>query len=400
MTDICQFWCRPGRGLSPNEFTGANGVGYVSVGPVLHQRGPTGECRLPTQSGHSRCSLSVSLDPEGRMRRDLRRRFLLASGALLASRGAVAQTRSTGNPFRIGLFPNLNEPFLSWMHEALGAAGWQKGRNYVFVPSNAEYGQPTAPGAQQLIDQKVDLVLVYSTSHAVAMQQVTSTVPIVMWTSGYPVEAGVAASLARPGKNVTGMTMYAGTGIWGKLLELLRDSKPTIKRIGVAWGYVPPTFPREEIEPCYRELRQAAQALNVALHIQEIAKPDGVQAGLASIDAARPDALLITAGPGFYTERHRVIQFAVSKRIPTAADWQWPPSEETQPLLVYAPSFAAAMRQSASYIVRILDGRARPGDLPIQQPSKFELMVDLKTAKAIGLTIPQSLLLRADRVIE
>jgi putative ABC transport system substrate-binding protein len=232
------------------------------------------------------------------------------------------------------------------------------------------------------------------------MQRVTSTVPIVMWTSGYPVEAGVAVSLARPGKNVTGMTIYAGTGIWGKLLELLRESKPTIKRVGVAWGYVPPTFPREEIEPCYRELRQAAQALNVALLIQEIAKPDGVQAGLASIDAARPDALLVTAGPGFYTERHRVIQFAVSKRIPTAADWQWPPSEEKQPMLVYAPSFSAAMRQAASYVVRILDGKARPGDLPIQQPSKFELIVDLKTAKAIGLTIPQSLRLRADRVIE
>jgi putative ABC transport system substrate-binding protein len=286
------------------------------------------------------------------------------------------------------------------MHEALGAAGWRTGRNYVFVPSSAEYGQPTASGARQLIDQRVDLVLVYSTSHAVAMQRVSSTVPIVMWTSGYPVEAGVAASLARPGKNVTGMTMYDGTGIWGKLLELLRDSKPTIKRVSVAWGYVPPTFPREEIEPCYRELRQSAQTLNLALHIQEIAKPDGVQAGLASIDAARPDALLVTAGPGFYTERHRTIQFAVSKRVPTAADWQWPPSEEMRPMLVYAPSFAAAMGQAATYIVRILDGKARPGDLPIQQPSKFELTIELKTAKAIGLTIPQSLLLRADRVIE
>jgi len=329
-----------------------------------------------------------------------RRELLIASVALAATPLARGQTRPPGSPFRIGLFPNLFEPFLGWMRDGLAAAGWRQGQNYVFVPSSAEYGDPTAAGAQQLISQKVDLILVYSTSHAVAMQRATATLPIVMWTSGYPVEAGVAVSLARPGKNVTGMTLYAGTGVWGKLLELLRESKPGITRVSVAWGYVPPTFPRAEIEPCYLELRQAAHALKVALHIEEIASPERVSAGLASIDATKPEALLVTAGPGFYTERHRVIQFAVSKRIPTAADWRWPPSEDVHPLVVYAPSIPPVMRQAATYIVRILEGNSKAGDLPIQQPSKFELSVNRKTAKAIGMTIPQSLLARADQVIE
>lgn len=325
---------------------------------------------------------------------------LLAIGATMRPLTVHAQGQQARRPYRIGLFPMLSGPLLDWMHEAIRSVGWQEGRDYLFVQSDAEYGDPSVSAAQRLIRQRIDLVLVASTAHAVAARRVTSDVPIVMWGSGYPVEAGVAVSLAQPGKNVTGMTWYAGTGIWGKLLELLCDSKPASKRIGVAWGYVSPAFPREEIEPCYRELRQAAQALKVALHIEEIASPERVRAGLRSIDTARPDALLITAGPGFYSERHRVIQFAASKRIPTAADWRWPPGDEMQPLLVYAPTFAASMRQAVSYVVRILDGKAKAGDLPIQQPSKFELVVNLKTARAIGLTVPQTLLLRAQEVLE
>ena len=334
------------------------------------------------------------------MNQVLRRRFLFTAVALLTEHLALAQTRSAGSPYRIGLFPTLTEPFLGWMREAMQSAGWRQGRNYVFVDSGADYGEPpTASAVQRLIGQEVDLVLVNSTAHAVVAHRVTSRLPIVMWGSGYPVEAGIAVSLARPGKNVTGVTAYAGTGIWGKLLELLRDAKPGIGRVGVAWGYVPPTFPREEIEPSYRELRRAANALRLALRIEEIASPDGLQAALASIEAWRPDALLVTAGPGFYSERHRVMQFAVSKRIPTIVDWRWP-SGGDQPLLVYGAIFSDSMRQAASYVVRILREGAKPGDLPIQQPSKFELVVNRKTAKAIGLTIPQSLLIRADEVIE
>ena len=329
-----------------------------------------------------------------------RRQFLIAGSALLAAPLVPAQNRPAGTPFRIGLFAALDEPFLGWTHKAFQTTGWQQGRDYVFVQSDAGYGEPTVSAARRLIGRKIDLALVNSTAHAAALHRVTAQVPIVMWASGYPVEAGLALSLARPGKNVTGVTFYAGTGIWGKLLELLHELKPGIRRIGVAWGYVPPAFPREEVEPCYRELRQAARALKLTLHIEEIAVPEGVPAGLASLEAARPDALLVTAGPGFFSQRHRVMQYAVAKRIPTVADYRWPPAGEPAPLLTYAPTHAVNMRKATSYVVRILEGGARPGDLPIEQPSKFELVVNQKTAKAIGLPIPPSLLLRADQVIE
>lgn len=329
-----------------------------------------------------------------------RREFLALLGAsAFAAPLARAQIRPASRPFRIGLFTALEGPFLNSMHEAMSAAGWRQGRDYVFVQSGAGYVQPTQSEAARLVVQKIDLILVGTTAHALAAHRVTSDIPIVMWASGYPVEAGVAVSLARPGKNVTGMTTYAGTGIWGKLLELLRESKPTIERIGVAWGYVPPAFPRAEIEPCYRELRQAAHALRVGLHIEEIGSPEGMSAGLEAIEARKPNALVIGAG-AFYLERHRAMQFAVSKRIPTAVDWRWPPTGDFHPLLVYGPPFDVLMRQAATYVVRILEGGVKAGDLPIQQPSKLELVVNLKSAKAIGLTIPQTLLLRADDVIE
>jgi putative ABC transport system substrate-binding protein len=125
-----------------------------------------------------------------------------------------------------------------------------------------------------------------------------------------------------------------------------------------------------------------------------------VPAALSAIDAARPGALLIMAGPGFYAERPRVMQFAVAKRLPTAADFRWTPDVELRPLLSYGAFFPALMGQAAAYVVRILQDGAKPGDLPIQQPAKFELVVELKAARAIGLAIPQPLLLRADEVVE
>jgi putative tryptophan/tyrosine transport system substrate-binding protein len=327
-----------------------------------------------------------------------RRDLFFASGAIFAGMRSRAQTRPAGTPFRIGLIPSGTEPTLSWLRAAMSATGWQEGREYIFVSTGAGY-DATVADARRLVAEKVDLVWVNSTSHALALRQVTLDLPIVMWASGYPVEAGLAVSLARPGKNVTGITSYAGTGIWGKLLQLLCDARPGITKIAVAWGYVPPTFPREEIEPCYRELNQAAIALKLGLHVEEISSPAGVSAGLAAIAGSNPDALLITAGPGFFAERRRVMQFAISRRMPTAADWPWPLGD-LRPLLSYAPNFELNIGQAASYVVRILGNRERPGDLPIQLPSKFELVLDRTTARAIGLTIPQELLLRADAVVD
>ena len=252
-----------------------------------------------------------------------------------------------------------------------------------------------------MVEAKVDLIFVNDTAHALAAHKATDRIPIVMWFSGYPVEAGIAESMVRPGKNVTGMSLYAGTGIWGKLLELLVETKSETRRVSALWGYVPPAFPRAEIEPCYAELRDAARTLGLSLSIEEVPNPSHVSAGIEVVDRSSPDALLITAGPGIWDERERILRYAVHRRIPTVSDFHWPgPNSALQPLITYGGSISEAMHRAARYAERILFEGAKPADLPIQQPAKFDLVVDMRMARAIDLTVPQSILLRADRVIE
>jgi putative ABC transport system substrate-binding protein len=167
---------------------------------------------------------------------------------------------------------------------------------------------------------KPDLIVTQTTAHALAMQRATGSIPIVMLYSGYPVEAGAADSLAKPGRNVTGNTIYAETGVWGKMLQLLQEAKPDIKRVGILWTYVIPAFPKEEIEPGYAELNSAARSLNLELHLVEVANSDQVQAALAEIDEGKPGGLLLTS---FFTRKAMsvVTQFAVDKGLPTIVDF-------------------------------------------------------------------------------
>jgi putative ABC transport system substrate-binding protein len=223
------------------------------------------------------------------------------------------------------------------------------------------------------------------------------SIPIVLSTAGYPVENGLAESLARPGKNVTGISAYAGTEIWSKLLQMLREAKPDIKRVSILWTYAPPLFPPSE--PGVAELRNAARVLGLQLHIAEAAGPDQVPGALAEIEAERPDALLLTSGNLAVKVRPAVMQFAVNNRLATIADAVWVIKVEPYPLLTYGTRQTDLTRSAVYYVDRILKG-AQPGELPIQQPTKLELKVSLKTAKAIGLTVPPSLLARADEVIE
>jgi putative ABC transport system substrate-binding protein len=301
----------------------------------------------------------------------------------------------------VGIFPHSYEPWLTWGREDFAAQGWQEGADYVYVNSDAGFGDAvTEDAARAMIARHVDILTTYSTAHALMLHRVTQTVPIVMYGSGYPVEAGVANSLAHPGKNVTGITTYAGTGIWSKLLQLMRESSPKVERVAVAWGYVPPFFPRAEIEPCYRELRQGAEAIRVALDIQEIAKPAEVEAALPSISAFKPNALLVMAGPGFFNERQTVMRYSLANRLPTAADWRWLPQDEIQPMITLGPNGRATLRQGNNYVIRILEKGERAGDLPIQQPSKFDLTINRKTATAIGFDLPNALMLRADEATD
>jgi putative tryptophan/tyrosine transport system substrate-binding protein len=219
-----------------------------------------------------------------------------------------------------------------------------------------------------------------------------------MFVSGYPVEAGLADSLAKPGKNITGNAAYALIEIWSKLLRLLREVKPEVQRVGVLWTYVPPAFPKEEIEPAYKELGSAEQSLGLKVDIIEVTNTAEMSRALAHVEATKAGALLLTSTLSLAL-RAMVMEFAVTKRLPTITDLPWKIALQVHPLLSYSPDLRELMQGAVASTVKILEGE-RPGDLPIRQPAKFEMIVSLKTARAIGLTIPQSILLRADEVIE
>jgi putative ABC transport system substrate-binding protein len=329
-----------------------------------------------------------------------RREFIgLAGGAAAWPLAARAQNANQA-PRRIAFFPDLNPVALEYWRADMRVLGWIEGQDFIVLASEIEAGSrnPTSDDAQHVVANKPDLIFVAATNYALAAQRATGSIPIVMLTSGYPVEAGVADSLAKPGRNVTGNTIYAETGVWGKLLQLLQEAKPDIKRVGILWTYVIPAFPKEEIEPGFAELNSAARSLDLELHIVDVANSDQVQAALAEIDEWKPRGLLLTSR--FNIKARSVVgQFAVDKGLPTIADFDWTRLAQPYPLLSYGPVYRELVQTAVASVDKILRG-SRPGDLPIQRPSRFELVVSLKTAKAIGLDLPLSLLARADRVIE
>jgi putative tryptophan/tyrosine transport system substrate-binding protein len=330
-----------------------------------------------------------------------RREFvgLIGGAAAMWPLGVRAQNTNKA-PRRIAFFPDLNPVPLEYWRADMRVLGWIEGQDFIVLPSGIESASrsPSSEDAQRVVANKPDLIFTVSTNYALAAQRATGSIPIVMLTSGYPVEAGAVDSLAKPGRNVTGNTIYAETGVWGKLLQLLREAKPDIKRVGILWTYVVPAFPKEEIEPGYAELNSAARSLNLELHIVEVANSDQVQAALAEIKERNPEGLLLTS---FFASKARsvVTQFALDKGLPTIVDGDWTRFAPPHPLLCYGPIFRELVQSAVASVDKILRGSS-PGDLPIQRPSRFELVVSLKTAKAIGLDLPLSLLARADRVIE
>jgi putative tryptophan/tyrosine transport system substrate-binding protein len=331
-----------------------------------------------------------------------RRKFIALIGAVGAwPIASPAQPTKRDKPFRIATLPDFLLPVTrDWFIDAMRGFDWMENRDFVIVGSGYRFGdaQLDEPAARVVAGQP-DLILTVGSGPVVALRRVTTTIPIVMLTSGYPVEAGLAESLARPGKNVTGMSAVAGTQLWGKILQLLREAKPDITRVGILWTYGPPLSTQEETEASIAELRNGERLLGLKLHIAQVTHPDQVSAALAKIDAEQPDALIICDSLAIKL-RPMVMEFAVKKRLPTITNGAWTVKiKPYHPLLGYGSRFSDLTRNSAYYVDRILKG-AKPGDLPIQQPTKFDLAVDLKTAAAIGLTVPQSLIARADEVIE
>ena len=270
--------------------------------------------------------------------------------------------------------------------------GYVEGQNIVLELRFAQ-GRPErlAAMATELVQMKVDIIVTESTLAAQAAKHASETIPIVMAVTGDPVGAGLVASLARPGGSVTGLSVLAHE-LSGKRLQLLKEVTPKATRVAVIWNAAYPSA-----AGYLAETRAAARSMGLELQSFEVRSPSDLDVAFEAVAAARPNALITLPDGMLLANRARIVELTTKSRLPAL----FPDREfaEAGGLLAYGPSLAANFRGAATYVDKILKGAA-PGDLPIEQPSRFELVINLKTAKALGLTIPQSLLLRADEVIQ
>jgi putative ABC transport system substrate-binding protein len=319
----------------------------------------------------------------------------LAGGLLAAPLAASAQP--AGKVPRIGYLalnpaanPHLHEAF----RQGLRDLGYVEGRNVVIEYRDAEGKPERLPAlAAELVALKVDVLVAQPTVAALAAKQATRTLPIV-FPVAEPVTSGLVTSLARPGGNITGLSILAPE-IVGKGLELLKQAVPGVSRVAVLWD--PGAFPERTAKDMLKEVEVAARKLGVRLQFIEARGPDDLGKAFSDMTRARAGALTVLAGSMFFSERRRLVDMAAKNRLP--AVYQWREGVDAGGLMAYGASVPDLFRRAATYVDKILKG-AKPGDLPVEQPTKFELVINLKTAKALGLTIPPSLLQRADQVIE
>ena len=275
--------------------------------------------------------------------------------------------------------------------DGLRGLGYVAGRNIVIEYRSAAWNRELLPDlAAELVALKVD-VIVAVPGAAEAARDATKTIPIIVPALGDPVEEGFVKSLARPGGNITG-TGSTAEGLTGKRLELLKEAIPKLSRAAVLWNPANQGGPRQ-----WQETQSAARKLRLTLQSLEVRDPNDVPRAFSAMTQKRPEALIIVTSALTTAYRPIIIEFANRQRIPTM--FAVKADVEAGGLISYAPSLSDSFRRAARYVDKVLNG-ANPGDLPIEDPTKFELVINLKTAKALGLTIPQSLLGRADQLIE
>ena len=339
-----------------------------------------------------------SADAARRSPYPLERRTFIAilAGSLLATPLAAEAQPKAGVP-RIGYLgnssPSLESDLVDAFRQGLGEFGYTEGQNITIEYRWAEGKYDRFPDlVADLVRLKVDVIVTAGTPGALAAKQATKTIPIVMAVAADAVGAGLVASLARPGGNVTGSTTIVQE-LEGKRLELLREVVPRLSRIAVLWN---PANPVQSI--ILKQTQLAAPGLR--LRLEPIVGVSGVrelEGAFATISRVRPDALILLADRFLLAERTRIVEFAAKRRLPT----MYPYREMVKAggLMSYSPSYPDLFRRAATFVDKILKG-AKPGDLPVEQPTKFEFIINLKTAKALGLTMPQSLLQRANEIIQ
>jgi len=310
----------------------------------------------------------------------------------------AAEAQQAGQAARIGYLaanltvsPHMTEAF----RQDCVTSVYVDGRSVVIEYRDAEGKYDRLPArAAELVALKVDVIVAADTPAALAAKQATRTLPIVFIGAGDPVTIGLVTSLARPGGNVTGLSLLAPELV-GKRLELLKQAVPGVGRVAALWQ---PGFVGERTEKdMLKEVEVTARALGVRLQFVEARGPADFYRAFSDMTRARADALTVLGSAMFANERRRVVDLAAKNRLPGVYGFR--EYVDAGGLMAYGPNVADLFQRAATYADKILKG-AKPGDLPVEQPTKFELVLNLKTAKALGLTIPQSVLVRADQVIE
>ena len=320
-----------------------------------------------------------------------RRAFLRALGLFAVPRPAEAQ-QAAGSP-RIGWLTSsvVHAPNVDAFREGMRSLGYRN----INLEVRAAAGQiDRLPAlAAELLALKVDVIVTDGGPAMLAAQRATTTVPIVIGASAADlVQHGLVASLARPGGNLTGFTISIGTELNGKRLELLREATPAVSRVGIVWN------PGNEVaRSALAAIRTAAKTLGVQLEVFEARDAHGIERAFNGMARSRAGGVLTVADALLWSQRERIVSYAARHRLPGV----YPESgfAEAGGLIAYGSNVSENFRRAAGYVDKILKG-AKPGDLPVEQPTKFELVINLKTAKALGLAIPPSLLQRADQVIE
>jgi ABC-type uncharacterized transport system substrate-binding protein len=323
-----------------------------------------------------------------------RREFVALVGGAVGTWPLAARAQQRERMARIGvLWPGA--PPDKWdeaFRQGLRAHGYVEGRNILLEYRWAEGNQERLPIlAQELARLPLDVIVTLSARAILAVKEATTSIPIVFAGTSDPVRTGFVASLARPGGNLTGLSLMAAD-LAGKRLELIKSVVPGASRIAMLWN-----ASDQGMAIRVEQAQLAAPAVHVTLLSPELRTLADLENAFVTLTRDRPDALLVFVDPFTVAHRRRIVDFAAANRLP--AIYEDRVFADAGGLMSYGPSIEDICRRAATYVDKILKG-AKPGDLPIEQPTKFELMINLKTAKALGLTIPQSVLARADQVIE
>jgi putative tryptophan/tyrosine transport system substrate-binding protein len=319
-------------------------------------------------------------------------RIAAALAVLTALVPLAADAQQPGKPYRITILANESSPAIDGLRHGLRDLGYLEGRDVSFDYVLAGTHSERFPAlAAEVVLQKPHFIVTWGTPAALAAKKATETIPIVLGAIGDPITVGVVTSLARPGGNITGLSSLA-VDLEAKRLELLKELIPQLSRVAVLWN---PDNPALAISS--KTAITAAQKLGVTLAFVSVREGPGLEAVLERVRQQRADGLLVMAEPSLIAQGAKIAAFASRSRLPTV--YSYPEHVQAGGLITYATSYYDLFRRAATYIDRIAKG-AKPGDLPIEQPTKFDLIVNLKTVKALGISVPPSILLRADLVID